>query len=292
MFQGAFTYSRSTDTSEGTRFNDDCGGPAQANFGHNPYNLAMDYGPSCFDIPQALHFNLIYHLPGMKSNGFVSKFTNGWWMGNLVSLQQGNPFVPIVTNDRSFSGIVSQNPASVVSLNTTATTMTFAGNSNTYNFIPYNPKTVITGDPNNWFNPLMFGVAALGFPGNAPRSILRGPGLGTWDLSLVKDTKLGFLGEGGNIQFRAEFFNMLNRANFGFMNAGMTAFNANTTSPCATGAVSCNLFTPNGATAANPARHRRADLEHGNHFTSNSTRFEDFVLSKGSNLRQFECLKT
>ena len=254
MFQGAFTYSRSTDTTEGTRFNDDCGGPAQANFGHNPYNVALDYAPSCFDVPKSMHFNLIYHVPGMHSNGFLSKITNGWWMGNLVSIQQGNPFVPIVGVDRSFSGIVTQNPASIVTLNRTAVTNTPAGQSNTYNWIPYDPNTVITGNPNHWFNPLMFGVPSLGLPGNAPRGILRNPGLGTWDFSLVKDTKVGFLGEGGNVQFRAEFFNMLNRANFGFVNTTMQAFAGNTTTDCPGGqsVAGCNIFVPNGATATNP----------------------------------------
>ena len=263
MFQGAFTWSRSTDTTEGTRFNDDCGGPAQANFGHNPFNLALDYGPSCFDISKAAHLNVIYHLPSVSSNGFLAKFTNGWWVGNLVSIQGGNPFVPIVNNDRSFSGIVSQNPSSVVSLNTAPSSLTVkctgtapvfykgpacSGGSATINFIPYDPNTVITGDPNQWYNPLMFGVPALGHLGTAPRSILRGPGLGTWDFSLVKDTKVGFLGEEGNIQFRAEVFNMLNRANFGFMNAGMTAFNASTAgnTDCPAGTVYCDNTAPLG----------------------------------------------
>jgi hypothetical protein len=218
MFQGAFTWSRSTDTTEGTRYNDDCAGPASANFGHNPFNLALDYGPSCFDVSKSAHLNVIYHLPGLSSNGFVSKITNGWWIGNIVSIQGGNPFVPTVIGDRSLSGIISQGAASVVSINTTGTTVN--------GVIPFDASTVITGDPNHWYNTAMFGVPAYGHLGNAPRGLLRGPGLGTWDFSLVKDTKLGFLGEEGNIEFRAEFFNLLNRANFGWMNAGMNAFNS------------------------------------------------------------------
>ena len=50
--------------------------------------------------------------------------------------------------------------------------------------------------------------------GTAGRNILSGPPERNWDFSLVKDTKLGFLGEGGMLEFRAEFFNILNHTNF------------------------------------------------------------------------------
>jgi hypothetical protein len=148
--------------------------------------------------------------------------------------QGGNAFTPIVNQDRSFSGIVSQQSRMYASLNTTAYS-TANGD-----FIPFDPNTVITGDPLQWFNPFMFGEAPLGQGGNVPRNYLRGPGLGNWDFSLVKDTKLGFLGEGGNLQFRAEFFNILNRANFDFINTGASVFAGNT---------SINSFTPIGGSS-------------------------------------------
>ena len=91
----------------------------------------------------------------------------------------------------------------------------------------------------------MFGVAPLGQVGDAGRDILRMPGVGEWDFSVVKDTKAGFLGEQGNIEFRAEFFNILNRANFGPPNPRV--FTGNKTSDCPSGAVSCDLFSPFGA---------------------------------------------
>jgi hypothetical protein len=238
MFQTAYTWSRATDTTQGTRFNDDCGGAAAAAFGRNPYNIAKDYGVSCYDVTHAMHFNLLYHLPTIQSNGFLSKVVNGWWVGNLVTVQGGNAFTPIVNQDRSFSGIVSQQSRMYASLNTEAYTVHISGKD--YNFIPFNPDTVITGDPLQWFNPLMFGEAPLGQGGNVPRNYLRGPGLGSWDFSLVKDTKLGFLGEGGNLQFRAEFFNILNRANFDFINTGASVFAGNT---------SINSFTPVGGSS-------------------------------------------
>ena len=83
----------------------------------------------------------------------------------------------------------------------------------------YDPSTVITGNPNNWFNPLMFQLGNVGFLGNVQRGLLRGPDLRNWNLSVNKDTVLPMLGEKGMLEFRAEFFNVLNRANFGFPNA-------------------------------------------------------------------------
>jgi hypothetical protein len=55
-----------------------------------------------------------------------------------------------------------------------------------------------------------------GFYGNLGRNTLIGPGLGTWDFSVLKDTRLQ---EQLNLQFRAEIFNLLNRANFNQPNA-------------------------------------------------------------------------
>jgi len=63
--------------------------------------------------------------------------------------------------------------------------------------------------------------------GNAARGILRGPSLGDWDFSLVKDTAAPLLGKEGSVEFRAEIFNLLNHTNFG-MPASATVFNGAT----------------------------------------------------------------
>jgi hypothetical protein len=54
--------------------------------------------------------------------------------------------------------------------------------------------------------------------GNAGRNILIGPGLGTWDLGAGKDF---LFTEKAGVQFRSEFFNVLNRANFGLPNGSI-----------------------------------------------------------------------
>ena len=72
---------------------------------------------------------------------------------------------------------------------------------------------VILGKPGQWFNPNAFLAppANSGFYGNLGRDTLTGPGLATWDFSTVKETVLR---DRLHLQFRAEMFNLLNRANF------------------------------------------------------------------------------
>jgi hypothetical protein len=50
--------------------------------------------------------------------------------------------------------------------------------------------------------------------GNAGRNSLIGPGLSNFDLSLFKNNYIRRISENFDIQFRAEFFNVLNRTNF------------------------------------------------------------------------------
>lgn len=79
---------------------------------------------------------------------------------------------------------------------------------------------------------------------------------GQWGFSLSKDTKLGFFGEQGNLGFRAEFFNIINRTNFGApaavaMFAGTIANNTlppNQPNSSAGG----NIQAPNGANGKLP----------------------------------------
>jgi hypothetical protein len=66
--------------------------------------------------------------------------------------------------------------------------------------------------PNEWFNPNAFVLPASGTYGDLGRGILSGPGLADVDLSLFKDTRVS---ERTSLEFRAEFFNVLNHVNFG-----------------------------------------------------------------------------
>src|SRR5437867_5761631 len=90
----------------------------------------------------------------------------------------------------------------------------------------FNRATVITHNPSNWFNETMFDVPLAGTLGNEPRNFLRGPDLKNLDFAINKDTKADFLGEQGIVQFRTEFFNILNRPNFSNPNPTIASFSA------------------------------------------------------------------
>jgi hypothetical protein len=71
---------------------------------------------------------------------------------------------------------------------------------------------VNSGNPSQYVKLQCFSFPALGELGNLGRNTLRSPGLETFDFSLFKNDSL--LGEKLKVQFRAEFFNVFNRANF------------------------------------------------------------------------------
>jgi hypothetical protein len=128
-----------------------------------------------------------------ETTGVAEKIINGWSVNSIVTLQAGFPFTPQLGYNPSNNGD-TRNPVRAF-LN------------------PAFTGPVVTGNPNQWFNPNAFIAQPnnSGFFGNVGRDMYTGPGLITWDFSTVKDTRIS---EGLHLQFRAEMFNLLNRANF------------------------------------------------------------------------------
>ena len=266
-FQAAYTYSNSEDDTSGQQYADDCAQAGSA-VGQNPGNLRLDKGLSCSSAPNSFHFNALYTFPTIKSDGALSKAVNGWRVSSIVTIQQGFPQTATVAVQRSFSGIIAQAHADDLSLNTTSGTVTYpvgaapagatiAPNCSatptptcTYTLTPYNPSTVVTGNPAEWFNVGMFAEAPLGRLGNVGRDTLPGPSDRNWDFSVVKDTRLGFLGEAGNLEFRVEFFNILNHVNFGTPGtapfSGTSCYAASSSCPTSPTAAVNTIDSPNG----------------------------------------------
>jgi hypothetical protein len=224
QFQTAFTWAKLTDTTQGQGVQGECVSTGAA---VGPYfNDKKRYlrAPSCFDATRNLRISVLYNLPNVKSdNAFARTLLRGWWTGALVSAQTGFPFTPAVSTFRSLSDhLTGAGTASVdyASYGTATVAPGQTGPDGTINttkvtFVPYDKNTVITHNPAQWFNPLMFVPGTEGFLGTVSRDVLRGPALADLDLSVNKNTALHMLGEHGELQFRAETFNLLNHANFG-----------------------------------------------------------------------------
>ena len=248
QFQAGYTFSKSLDTTTGGMPGNDCSAPGGA-VGVNPQDVNLDKGPSCSNVPNSFHFNYIYHLPGFTSDNFAAKFTQGWWLGGILTLNDGFPFTP-TSADRSLSG------SSNCSLQTSSTntfTTTLSGTSYTYDYVPYNAATVNAapfGTATNWYNPLMFTDLPIGFKNTCPRDFMSGPPEKDFDFSINKDTKIKWLGENGGLQFRAEIFNIFNRANLGIPNGSTYTFS--TSGIPGTPVANAPGLAPVGATLANP----------------------------------------
>ena len=96
---------------------------------------------------------------------------------------------------------------------------------------------IVTGNPNQWYNPNAFILSTAGTWGNVGRSSFIGPGLVDVDLSLFKSIRLR---ERISAQFRGEVFNIANHANFASPNT--TVFSSGTISPSA-GLISSTVTT-------------------------------------------------
>jgi hypothetical protein len=200
QMRGNYTWSKSLDMNSaltGAQANN------QAQMVLNRNNLRMDWGPSALNVKYQASISGTYELPFGRGkqwlrdgNGVAGKVVGGWQLNAIATLLSGFPFTPQIGSNRSGDGD-TRNPDRP-SLNSS-----FTG-------------PIILGNPNEWFNPNAFVLPTAGTYGNLGRGTFTGPGLADLDVSLFKNTGLS---ERTNLQFRAEFFNVLNRANFGTPNA-------------------------------------------------------------------------
>jgi hypothetical protein len=148
--------------------------------GQNSYDLRSDRGLSDFDARNRLVVSATYELP-VRGNRLVE----GWQFAVIVQSQSGNP-VNISTSDSTINGLANTLRPDVTG--------------------PIN----ITGSVERWFDTSVFAPVARF--GNLGRNVVIGPGFNNTDFSIIKNTKVS---ERIRAQFRAEFFDLFNHANFG-----------------------------------------------------------------------------
>ena len=200
QLRGVYTWSRNLDDGSAWNTSVSSNTPAFVSFPGNP---KADYGLAATNISHAAAINGTWDLPFGDGHALLrsapagaQKLVAGWSLSGIGTLQSGFPFSPQLGYNPTGNGD-SRNPARP-QLNSS-----FSG--------ALYPRT-----PGEWFNPAAFEAPYPGTFGNASRDALIGPGLADVDLSLRKTTAIG---ERVHAQFRAEYFNILNRANFSTPNA-------------------------------------------------------------------------
>jgi hypothetical protein len=138
--------------------------------------------------------SFIWELPKLNGHaGLVRYIAGGWATNGIVTLQSGAPLNILTGVDNSVDGQNNDRPNLV-------------GN-------PFLDSGRPRGELiEKYFDAAAFAPNATGTYGNAGRNLLVGPGLATVDFSVRKDIPVA---ERYKLQYRAEFFNLLNRPNLG-----------------------------------------------------------------------------
>ena len=209
QFQVAYTYSKNIDNGSSPGNNNE--GLVQGQRGAYYWDMGHRQGLSGQDIRNNLVSNVTYELPRTGLSGVGGTLLNGWQVNSIITLSDGPAFELRDTNR-------FQTAAMRIADGLRA------------NIIPGGDKNPLLGTPSDgqerYYDVSQFapsvcfgaGLCQQGSPeylvgkfGNLGRNTLVGPGLITMDFSLNKNFQLT---EGNRLQFRAEFFNLLNRPNF------------------------------------------------------------------------------
>jgi hypothetical protein len=184
-FLAAYTYGKTMDQS--SEINDQV----------NPFNPRLSRGLSGFDVTHNFVISYSYELPFDRLFS-ANRATRGWILSGITRFSTGLPVQISETDDQALIGdfatgindetVDEPNLAPGKILNNT------------------NPRS---GQP--YFNTLLFTKETLGVVGTSRRRFFHGPGINNWDMALTKNLRLT---ESKSLQFRAEFFNIFNHAQF------------------------------------------------------------------------------
>jgi hypothetical protein len=163
------------------------------------YHRNLDWAVSASDVPHHFVFTMLFEIPSVVGNRYLNAVIGHWNVGVLQTLQSGPPFTVLTT-------------------------------ANTTNAFPAGAlRPDLVGDPSlpsdertltRWFNTAAFVNPAPFTFGSAPRSVLRGPGIVTTDLTLEKNVPFG---DRFRLDLRIEAYNLLNRTNFNMPGATLGA---------------------------------------------------------------------
>jgi hypothetical protein len=228
-FKASYTFSKNMDNGSNPNGPQINGTPDTP---QDPYNIPAEKGLSAFDIRNNLAMNFTYDLPGQHMNGVAGGVVGGWQLSGIGTIQGGTPFTVQTgfsqSNNQANEFVDRPNLAPGASGNPNHGTTAGCGPAN--GRVPAGDKL---GTPDRYYDGCAFVLPLPGFYGNIGRDTLITPGFATVDFTLSKTFSLT---ERWKANFRSEFFNAFNRANFGLPD--IVVFNKNGTYRGASGTVS------------------------------------------------------
>jgi hypothetical protein len=181
-----YTLSKSTDNGSGIRtLNGD------TLFPQNSYCLSCEWGLSIFDVRHRFVSSVLYELPFGEGKPFLSTgiggaMLGGWQLSSILTIASGFPRNVTTGRDQSNTGAGFDRP------NLTGAPIQ----------LPYGERT-----PERWFNLDAFELQPFGTHGNAGRNLVIGPGMVSWDFSVMRNFRTT---DATTLQFRLEAFNLPN----------------------------------------------------------------------------------
>jgi hypothetical protein len=202
QFEAAYTFAHALDNASSASLGSVNNGDFRDQLDPN-----LEYGNADFDVRQRFVFSYEYDLPfgrgkafGGGSSGVLNQIIGNWQMAGVLSLATGNYYTAT-----DIEGVSNSDCGGTVGFYCTRPNL--VGNPNA---TPCVPGTL--------FNTCAFAHNAVeGTFGDAGRNIILGPGYKEWDTSLVKEIPVR---DQMHFEFRAEFFNILNKVNYLFSQFG------------------------------------------------------------------------
>ena len=184
----AYTYSKSLDDGSGL-----------ADAYPNPFDRHLSKSLSAFDMTNNFVVSYTYDLPFAKlyrsTSGPVHKVLDGWQFSGITRFTTGLPVLLMSSGDYTLDGDYYDSGAD---------SPNYDGQPIQYS----NPRVTAA---HQYFSSSPFSTPDLGTLGTSNRRFFHGPGLNNWDLALHKITRVS---ERTSVEFRAEFFNAFNHAQF------------------------------------------------------------------------------
>ncbi|MSV27797.1 MAG: TonB-dependent receptor [Bryobacterales bacterium] len=198
----SYTWSKSLDNNSGSGT-----GATFTQTDGDQYRLSLNRGLSDFDRSQRMVVNFSYNIPkwgmGLNKTAFGRRFFDAWQLAGIAVVQSGTPLSVLDTSGAAIYGTANSRASYAPGATVESARLT----GRTQDRL------------NQFFNTAAFIRSGNEF-GNAGRNILRGPAQRNVDLSLNKHIPIR---EGIGLEWRAEFFNVFNLANFANPGGSITA---------------------------------------------------------------------